>query len=122
LAREKRERSAAKSDDAEVPEYLWMEHLFDDGSWNWCPETREQVTRMTDWFRSCMLRRWKRNVLRSFLQSLHQKFHFEKPNTDVIFEIPALGSDPRPTSSLLPTYVWSSEGLGGKTNYRHWWL
>jgi hypothetical protein len=28
LAREKRERSAAKANDAEVPEYLWMEHCL----------------------------------------------------------------------------------------------
>jgi hypothetical protein len=133
LAREKRERSAAKANDAEVPEYLWMEHLFDDTSWDWGPETREQVMKMTEWFRTGMLWRWKRNVLRSFLQSLHQKFlqlgfpqlgrgHLERPKPNVIFEPMALGTDPRPSSPLLPTYVWSAEGLGGKTIYRHWWL
>jgi hypothetical protein len=30
VTREARERKATKSDDAEVPEYLWLEHLFDD--------------------------------------------------------------------------------------------
>jgi hypothetical protein len=128
LAREKWERSAAKADDAEVPEYLWMEHLFDDASWNWGPETREQVMKMMEWFRTGMLQPWKQNVLCLFLQSLHQKFpqlgmgHFERPKPDVIFEHTALGTDPWPSSPLLPTYVWSAEGLGGKTIYCHWWL
>jgi hypothetical protein len=30
IAREQREKKATKADDAEVPEYLWIEHLLDD--------------------------------------------------------------------------------------------
>jgi hypothetical protein len=113
LAREKRERL--------------------DGTWDWGSETREQVMKMAEWFRTGMLCRWKQNVLRSFLQSLHQKIpplgfpqlgmvRFERPKPNVIFEAMALGTDPWPSSPLLPTHVWSAEGLGGKTIYCHWWL
>jgi hypothetical protein len=31
IDRTRREQKAAKSDDAEVPKYLWLEHLIDDG-------------------------------------------------------------------------------------------
>jgi hypothetical protein len=38
IDRTQREQKAAKSDDAEVPKYLWVEHLMDDGPTPW-PET-----------------------------------------------------------------------------------
>jgi hypothetical protein len=65
MDRKKRERSAAKSDDAEVPEYLWFEHMFDDESWHWDSTMKRQIEKMSEWFRCHMLRRWKRNILRS---------------------------------------------------------
>jgi hypothetical protein len=43
VAREKRKRWAAKADNAEVPEYLWLEHLLDDGSWGWHTELKDQL-------------------------------------------------------------------------------
>jgi hypothetical protein len=36
--RTQREQKAAKSDDAEFPKYLWVEHLMDDSPTPW-PET-----------------------------------------------------------------------------------
>jgi hypothetical protein len=67
LAREKRERSAAKADDAAVPEYLWLEHLFDDSTWEWDVDMRAPLLCLVDWFRMHMLRHWRRNVFRSFI-------------------------------------------------------
>jgi len=40
IARELRERKAVKSDDAGIPEYLWEEHLVDDGDRVWGNEDR----------------------------------------------------------------------------------
>jgi hypothetical protein len=128
VAREKRERSAAKADDAEVPEYLWMEHLFEDGSWDWDPGMREQVRKMAEWFRTVMLRRWKRNVMRSFILSLHRncpqlrRDQRERRKPDVVFEQATLSTDFLASSPFPPAYEWSTEGLGGRTIYRHWWL
>jgi hypothetical protein len=113
IAREKRERSAAKADDAAVPEYLWLEHLFDDAPWEWDSGTKDQIIKMINWFRSTMLRRWKRNVFLSFEQSLRQQHPqlLTALETSVDFR--------KGTPSF---YIRSSKGLGGQTYYRHWWL
>ena len=50
IAREKRERSVVKVDDADVPEYLWMEHLFNDGSRVWTDDKKRQLSLLVDWF------------------------------------------------------------------------
>jgi hypothetical protein len=113
IAREKRERSAAKADDAAVPEYLWVEHLFDDSSWGWDAGAREQIIKMIDWFRSIMLRRWKRNVFRSFGKHLVQRHPQLESAADTVIEI---------REGTSSSYIWSSKELGGKAYYRHWWL
>jgi hypothetical protein len=50
LEREKREQSAAKSDDAEVPEYLWFEHMFNNESWHWDSSMKRQIEKLSEWF------------------------------------------------------------------------
>jgi hypothetical protein len=50
LDREKRKQSAAKSDNLEVPEYLWFEHMFDDESWHWDSTIKQQIKKMSEWF------------------------------------------------------------------------
>lgn len=75
-----------------------------------------------------MLRRWRRNVLRSFIQNLHRRFpqlemdRLEGITSDVVFEHTDHGTDSQASNLVLPTYGWSPEGLGGKTIYWHWWL
>ena len=58
VAREKRERFAAKADDAEVPEYLWLEHLFEDASEPWDQSQREGMIRAAPLLRKVMLSWW----------------------------------------------------------------
>jgi hypothetical protein len=50
IAQEIRERSAAKADNAEVPEYLWLEHMFEDGIWDWDSTSKEKIKSLLTWF------------------------------------------------------------------------
>jgi hypothetical protein len=43
VAREKQERKATKSDDAEIPEYFWEEHLLQDGAAPWVVAERGKL-------------------------------------------------------------------------------
>jgi hypothetical protein len=121
-ARGKREQSAAKSNNASVPEYQWWAHLLEDGLGVWSNFSKTQLLKKVDWFRTHMLRRWKRNVFRSFCWNLHQL----NPEFEVMTSIlKKLVGDRSPLSSdaMLPdVYSWSEEGLGEKTMFRHWWL
>jgi hypothetical protein len=56
IARVNRERKAVKSDDAEVPEYLWEEHLFEGLKCKvWEEEEIVRVRKFTGWLRGRML-------------------------------------------------------------------
>jgi hypothetical protein len=101
VAREKRERSAAKFDDAAVPKYLWLEHLFNNAVWNWNSEKKEQILNLVDWLRMHMLRRWKRNVFRSFIRTFYQSN--PKLNSSATTVEPILGS--------VGTFSWTTEGF-----------
>jgi hypothetical protein len=70
IAREARERKeATKADDAEVPEYLWEEHLLDDGSTSWfvSEEDGPKLRRAMNLLQARMLRWWKKKITTSFL-------------------------------------------------------
>eukprot|EP00978_Attheya_sp_CCMP212_P017428 scaffold46399_cov52-Attheya_sp.AAC.1 len=56
IDREKRERKATKSDDAEVPVYLWEEHLIDDGEFGWTTEDLPRLWPLIEACKTMMLR------------------------------------------------------------------
>jgi hypothetical protein len=68
IAREKRERKATKADDADVPEYLWEEHLLNDCPTPWILQERTRLRRAIRLLRARMLKWWKQRVTRSFLE------------------------------------------------------
>jgi hypothetical protein len=61
-----REQKAVKSDDADVPEHLWEEHLFQGSGWAevWIND-QERFTKACKLLKSRMLRWWKKTVTRS---------------------------------------------------------
>jgi hypothetical protein len=68
VTREAREWKATKSDDAEVPEYLWLEHLFDDapmalGLDRWSKTKKEALPKVLSKLRLLSLIRWRRSVI-----------------------------------------------------------
>jgi hypothetical protein len=67
-SRRAREKKAVKSDDAGVPEYLWLEHLVDDGPTPWPAKAVAGLPRSVILMRRVMLRWWKRKLLRSFVE------------------------------------------------------
>ena len=118
--REKREKKATKEDDAEVPEYLWLEHLFDDDEKIWSEEAQSQLKRTAGWFRTRMLIRWKRNVFRTFGTFLKQKYP-RLAEDDALFPKYALRAISQATvesSGTPPTYAWETEALDGRLAYR----
>jgi hypothetical protein len=106
-----REQKAVKSDDAEVPEHLWEEHLFGSSGWAdaWL-EDRDRFTRACKLLKSGMLRWWKRTVCRSL-------------NTWIDCQYPHIREDFLETSPVVilgvsgPLYEWSEEG---KSIYSKW--
>jgi hypothetical protein len=65
ISREHRDRNAVKSDDADVPKYLWKEHLLeglDDHAWD---DTKlVKIRKASEWLQSKMWTWWTRNVTR----------------------------------------------------------
>jgi hypothetical protein len=60
ITQEHREQKAVKSDDADVPEYLWETHLLEDVQGvDWNEDSLRRVRKVTEWLREHMLRWWK---------------------------------------------------------------
>jgi hypothetical protein len=60
VSRQQRERKAVTSDDAEVPERLWEEHLTAGSeACEWDAEAMDDLRRVSSWLRDRMLRWWK---------------------------------------------------------------
>ena len=105
---------AAKADDAEVPEYLWMEHLFDDSPRAWQEQDKVALLGIADRLRNHMLRWWKRRICKSFLLWLRCRYpSLEKvigdAETGVVFNSQGV-------------YEWESSGQDGLLIYKRWWL
>jgi hypothetical protein len=130
MAREKRERLAAKSDKAEVPVFRstfgWNPHLRDDRSWGWPLEFQDQLATVVRPFRVHMLRQWKRNMFRSFVENLYHMFPDVAPAVSATVDsmVASVFSVTEPSNHcpVLPTYLWRTDGLGGRIKYCHWWL
>jgi hypothetical protein len=57
IARTKREQKAAKADDADIPEYLWLDHLMADGPTPWLEGSRELLQKAMNTSRKYLLGR-----------------------------------------------------------------
>jgi hypothetical protein len=68
IEREKRERKATEADDADVPEYLWEEHLLNDCPTPWILQERTRLRGAIRLLRARMLKWWEQRVTRSFLE------------------------------------------------------
>jgi hypothetical protein len=66
ISQEGQERKATKADDAEVPEYLWHEHVFKGCGRNWMDEQKKALPQAAKLLQKGMLKHWKRKVLASF--------------------------------------------------------
>ena len=110
--REKRERFAAKADDAEVPEYLWFEHLFEDGPCQWEESRRTKLIKVAPFLRQAMLNWWRRKVRRSFEAFLESTY----PDLKALNAIPSA----RMVRNLEGIYAWSDITAGQRV-YAKWW-
>jgi hypothetical protein len=63
ISRDLREQKATKADDADIPEYLWEEHLTDDDARHWTAKDRVGLPQAMDMMRRCMLRHGGRSGL-----------------------------------------------------------
>jgi hypothetical protein len=73
ISRKGRERKATKADDAEVPEYLWHEHVFEDCGRSWTDSQKKALPWAAKVLQKEMLKHWKRKVLKLFLTGLKVK-------------------------------------------------
>jgi hypothetical protein len=67
IGQEGRNRKATKLDDAEVPEYIWYDHVFEDGAQKWTEDQKKAFPCAARILQEAMLKFWKRRVRRSFL-------------------------------------------------------
>jgi hypothetical protein len=86
ISREGRERKATKADDAEVPKYLWHEHLFEDCGRSWTDSQKKALPRAAQVLQKGMLKHWKRKVLMSFFTWLKVKHKSLAPLDKRYFE------------------------------------
>jgi hypothetical protein len=125
IARGARQRKATKSDDAEVPEYLWEEHLMQDGPTPWNVKTTDmvQLRKGVKLMRHLMLGWWKNKVTRSFLLWAGARYK-EIAEVDMWAD-KVLGGRTKPATknnigvtSQGSTYGWS---VDGKEEHHIWW-
>eukprot|EP00978_Attheya_sp_CCMP212_P006384 scaffold14451_cov47-Attheya_sp.AAC.1 len=110
IDREKRERKATKSDDAEVPVYLWEEHLIDDGEFGWTTEDLPRLRPLIEACKTMMLRWWKRKVTSSFFKwviKTNPDLELTKPQSVVKYSGSAFQWKDGTTS---PRYKWFTSG------------
>jgi hypothetical protein len=72
ISREGRERKATKADDAEVPEYLWHEHVLEDCGRSWTDSQKKALPPAAQVLQKGMLKHWKQKVLTLFLTWLNR--------------------------------------------------
>ena len=114
ITREQRERSAVKSDNAAVPEYLWFEHLFETSEKEWTVEKRSNLITLAPTLQGLMKQRWTSHVRKTFNVFLLEKY---PKFAQVAKEI----ADPiaqRNKISMEGEWKWAQ---GGKEVYKLWW-
>ena len=77
--RDLRERKATKSDDAEVPVFLWTDHYLEEVSLGHLTKSeRERVEDAMNTLRKYALRKWKRKVFHSYVDWLYRRTSTEE--------------------------------------------
>jgi hypothetical protein len=81
LGREHRQGKAVKSDNAQVPEYLWEAHLLEgcEGI-NLDDDVILKVPTVINWLRKQMLNWWKRKVTSSYVAWVKSKYGLTAQN------------------------------------------
>jgi hypothetical protein len=75
ISREHCKQKAVKADNADVPKYLWKEHLLDGLiKKEWAAAQLIKVRRISNWLRSQMLHWWKQNVTVLYIQWSRDKY------------------------------------------------
>jgi hypothetical protein len=126
IAREARQRKATKLDDAEIPAYLWEEHLMmTDGLTPWNAESTDmpKLRRRMNLMRRRMLVWWKSKVTWSFLCWIGARLDIIANADAWVDSIIQDRVSPAPQSQDIIThqqnsYEWSPTG---KDEYRTWW-
>ncbi len=113
ISRVEREKLATKSDDAEIPVYLWREHLVNDGPTPWTEVQQTGLDAAMDMMRSVCLRWWKRKVQRSLFDWLRKYY------ANDLCGLPERTAKRGPIVEFVEHgYVWTSSG---QKVYRNWW-
>jgi hypothetical protein len=74
IGQEGRNRKATKPDDAKVPEYIWYDHVFEDGARTWTKAQKKAFPPAARTLQEAMLEFWKKRARRSFLSWLRAKY------------------------------------------------
>jgi hypothetical protein len=74
IGQEGRNRKATKPDDAEVPQYIWYDHVFEDGARKWTEDQKKAFPYAARILQEAMLKFWTKRVRRSFLAWLRAKY------------------------------------------------
>jgi hypothetical protein len=118
ISREYRDRKAVKADDADVPKYLWEEHLVEGlDVQDWDATKLVKIRKVSEWLRSKMWKWWTRNVTKSYVSWDETKYDLKDVRKKVSWVIwNGVG------------YEWfKAEGrerwakAEGRNGYRSWW-
>mmetsp|Transcript_18229 Transcript_18229/g.45121 ORF Transcript_18229/g.45121 Transcript_18229/m.45121 type:complete len:1319 (-) Transcript_18229:2184-6140(-) len=110
--RELRERKATKSDDAEVPVYLWTEHYMEEShpDFSWTEKDKPRIEKAMNVIRKLALQYWKKKLLRSYLEWAAQVWpRSEGPSASRWVRLE------KDSNSIR--YQWEP---GGLANYQEW--
>ena len=118
IARAKRERKATKSDDAEVPIYLWTEHYMEGSTIKWDKATIEDEHRKVEGAMETLrsklfIWKWKRRVIKEF-----NNWITDGPNESGFLWLKAEYEPGKITKTKsFYRYRWKGEG---QLEYRKW--
>jgi hypothetical protein len=113
VSRQHRERKATKSDEAEVPEYLWEGHFLSDGMTPWVVTYQTKLREAMWLLQRRMLLWWQRNMTITFLRWAHGRYP-GLSHLDSKFERTVILKNNR--------YVWAPDSKTDRRDgYRKWW-
>jgi hypothetical protein len=115
IARENRERKATKSDDADVPVYLWEEHLIEDGIFGRTLADLPSMRPMMDALRVLMMMKWKKKVTSSLFSWIRKENPYLQNICQWRHVTLSSGSHTWKDGSHKEKYEWQTDG-------EHKWL
>jgi hypothetical protein len=78
IDRTRQKQKAAKADDAEIPEYLWLEHLMDEGPTPWPERSRNLLPDAMNTFQKYLIRKWKTRLCAEFHKWFESEYRFRE--------------------------------------------